>query len=115
MAPPEELDAQRRRHPRFQPEVFEHNRSLASAVIEVANERSVAPGQVALAWVLGQGDDVVPIPGTKHIEYLEENVGAVGLELTAEERDRLDGLQKQVLGDRSFDQSAIGREAPLPS
>ena len=111
---PDQLDEQRRLHPRFQVDVFDHNRSLVAAVTEIAAERAVAPGQVALAWVLGQGDDVVPIPGTKHVEFLEENVGAVGLELEAAERARLADLVTLVKGDRSIDQSAIGREAPLP-
>ena len=67
--------------PRFEPENFAKNRELAARVEAIAFRLGVAPGQLALAWVLAQGDDIVPIPGTKRRRYLEENVGAVGIHL----------------------------------
>jgi aryl-alcohol dehydrogenase-like predicted oxidoreductase len=79
----------RRNHPRFTGEAFEANLRLVDAVRAMAEEKGVTPGQLALAWVLAQGDDVVPIPGTKRRSYLEENVGAVGVQLSAEDLARL--------------------------
>jgi len=75
----------RRNQPRFADEAFEHNRALVDRVGELAAARGATPAQLALAWVLAQGDDVVPIPGTKRRTYLEENVAAVSIELTADE------------------------------
>ena len=66
----------RRTHPRFQGENFTHNRELVERLERIAAEKDVKPGQLALAWVLHQGDDIVPIPGTKRRTYLEENVAA---------------------------------------
>jgi aryl-alcohol dehydrogenase-like predicted oxidoreductase len=80
----------RRGNPRFQGENFSANLRLVQVVRAVADERGCTPGQVALAWVLAQGDDVVAIPGTKRRTYLEENVGALAVELTAEDLGRLD-------------------------
>jgi len=80
----------RRHHPRFQGENFVKNLELVDRVEEIAAEKQVTPGQLALAWVQARGDDVVPIPGTKHIAYLEENVGADTVRLSAEELARLD-------------------------
>jgi aryl-alcohol dehydrogenase-like predicted oxidoreductase len=82
----------RRDHPRFQGEAFEANLRLVDAVREMAAEKGVTPGQLALAWVLAQGDDVVPIPGTKRRAYLEENVGAATVRLTAEDLTRLEAI-----------------------
>ena len=83
------------------------------AVVEdVAAGRGVTPGQVALAWVHGRGDDVVPIPGTKRRATLDENLDAVGLVLEADELARLDGLAGRVVGARALRPEAIGREAP---
>jgi aryl-alcohol dehydrogenase-like predicted oxidoreductase len=79
----------RRNHPRFTGEAFEANLRLVDAVRAMAEEKGVTPGQLALAWVLAQGEDVVPIPGTKRRSYLEENVGAVGVQLSAEDLARL--------------------------
>src|SRR3954454_4623498 len=79
----------RRHNPRFQGENFARNLELLDSVREIADEKGVTPGQLALAWVLAQGPDVVPIPGTKRRSYLEENVGAAGLQLTAEDLTRL--------------------------
>jgi aryl-alcohol dehydrogenase-like predicted oxidoreductase len=79
----------RRFGPRFQGEQLEQNLRLVGQVEALAAEKGATPGQVALAWVMAQGDDIVPIPGTKRIAYLEENVAAVDLELTQDELDRL--------------------------
>src|SRR5918993_1082756 len=81
---PEDLpeDDRRRQFPRFREENFRQNMRLVERVGEIAAEKGCRPSQLALAWVLAQGDDVVPIPGTKRRTYLEENVGAVGVELT---------------------------------
>jgi len=80
----------RRRSPRFVEGNFEQNRARLAAVEEIAAAKGVTPSQVAIAWVLAQGDDVVPIPGTKRVRYLEENVAAAEVELTPDELARLD-------------------------
>ncbi|HEY1883325.1 MAG TPA: aldo/keto reductase [Candidatus Cybelea sp.] len=90
----------RRNHPRFSGRNAQANESLVAVVREVAGECGAAPAQVALAWVLSRGDDVVPIPGTKHVRYLEENVAALDLHLNAEQLERLEGLAARTAGDR---------------
>jgi aryl-alcohol dehydrogenase-like predicted oxidoreductase len=80
----------RRTSPRFQGENFEKNLQLVDRVKEIADEKGVTPGQLALAWLLHQGEDIVPIPGTKRREYLEENVRAVDIELTEEDLSRIE-------------------------
>lgn len=80
----------RRTSPRFQGENFQKNLELVDRVREVAAQKSVTPGQLALAWLLHQGDDVVPIPGTKRRERLEENLAAADVELTEDELQRID-------------------------
>jgi aryl-alcohol dehydrogenase-like predicted oxidoreductase len=80
----------RRTSPRFEGQNFEKNLELADRVKEIADEKGVTPGQLALAWLLHQGEDIVPIPGTKHREYLEENVRAVDIELTNEDLSRIE-------------------------
>jgi aryl-alcohol dehydrogenase-like predicted oxidoreductase len=89
---PDDLDEGdfRRSNPRFKREVFDQNMELVRVVEEIAEGKGVLPGQVALAWVLAKGDDIVPIPGTKRRKYLEQNVGAADVELTPEEVQRLD-------------------------
>jgi len=82
----------RRHHPRFEGENFQRNLRMANAVREMASEQACTPAQLALAWVLAQGDDIVPIPGTKHVCYLEENLGALDVELTTEQLTRLNRL-----------------------
>jgi aryl-alcohol dehydrogenase-like predicted oxidoreductase len=82
----------RRNQPRFQGEAFAANLRLVDAVRAMAAEKGVTPGQLALAWVLAQGDDVVPIPGTKRRAYLEENVGAAAVELSPEDLARLEAI-----------------------
>jgi aryl-alcohol dehydrogenase-like predicted oxidoreductase len=105
---PEDLDAGdfRRRNPRFTDENLRANQRLAAKVAEVANEKGVTPAQLALAWVLAQGDDVVPIPGTKRRRYLEENTGAVNVELTDEELARIDAALPPVAGKR-YDEAGM--------
>jgi aryl-alcohol dehydrogenase-like predicted oxidoreductase len=83
-------DDYRRFSPRFQGENFEKNLELVRRIEQLAAEKSCTPAQLALAWVLAQGDDIVPIPGTKRRRYLEENVAALGVELTPEDLRRID-------------------------
>jgi aryl-alcohol dehydrogenase-like predicted oxidoreductase len=83
-------DDWRRQNPRFQGENFARNLRLVDEVQRMAREKGCTAGQLALAWVLAQGDDIVPIPGTKRRSYLEENVGAVDVALTTDDRARLD-------------------------
>ena len=80
----------RRVSPRFQGENFKKNLGLVEKVKEIANEKDVRPGQLALAWLLHQGEDIVPIPGTKRRKYLEENAAAVEVALTEEDLRRID-------------------------
>ncbi len=83
-------DDRRRQHPRFQDRNFEHNLALIHRIEEIAKEKGVKPGQLVLAWLLAQGDDIIPIPGTKRRQYLEENAGALATELDASDRERID-------------------------
>jgi aryl-alcohol dehydrogenase-like predicted oxidoreductase len=101
----------RRRGPRFQGENFQKNLDLVEKVEEIASEKGVTASQLALAWVLAQGEDIVPIPGTKRVKYLEENVGAVDVELTDDDLRRLDeAFPKGVAaGDRYPDMSTVNR------
>lgn len=82
-------DDWRRRHPRFEGENFNRNLHLAETVNQLAAEIGCKPAQAALAWVLAQGEDIIPIPGTKHARYVEENIAALQVELTPEQLDRL--------------------------
>jgi aryl-alcohol dehydrogenase-like predicted oxidoreductase len=99
----------RRVNPRFEGENFERNLELVSRVEEIATEKGVTAGQLALAWVLAQGDDVAPIPGTKHRHYLEENVAATEIELSEEELRRIDEVAPKgvAAGDRYADMSPV--------
>jgi aryl-alcohol dehydrogenase-like predicted oxidoreductase len=99
----------RRNNPRFQPGNFEQNLRLVERVEEIAAEKGVTPSQLALAWVHAQGDDIVPIPGTKRRTYLEENVGAASIELTEDELSRLDEVFRPgvTAGDRYPDMSSV--------
>lgn len=81
---------QRRNWPRFQGENFQKNLDLAEKVAQIAREKGCTASQLALAWVLAQGNDVIPIPGTKHKKYLEENVGAMDVKLSADDLLRLE-------------------------
>lgn len=80
----------RRFSPRFQGENFQKNLDLVDRIREIASEKNCAPSQLALAWLLAQGEDIVPIPGTKKSKYLLENAGAVNVKLTKEELQRID-------------------------
>jgi aryl-alcohol dehydrogenase-like predicted oxidoreductase len=91
---PEQLASNdwRRNNPRFQGENFDRNQQLVRAVEEIAQARGCTPAQLALAWLLHQGDDIVPIPGTRRIARLDENAAAAFLQLTQEELDRIDAV-----------------------
>lgn len=106
----DETDSRRTAYfPRFAGDNLDANLALVAQVREIAERKGCTPGQLALAWVLAQGEDVAPIPGTKRVKYLEENVGAASVELTV---DDLDALEKAVprgavAGDRYGDMSHI--------
>ncbi len=110
---PDDLDDNdfRRSSPRFQGQNFARNLELLERVREIAREKDCTPGQLALAWVMAQGDDVVPIPGTKRRSYLEQNVEASELELTADELAAIDEAAPAgaAAGDRYADMSNVGR------
>ncbi|QYG95138.1 aldo/keto reductase [Iamia sp. SCSIO 61187] len=97
--------------PRFQGEALDANLALVARVRQRAEARGVTAGQMALAWVLAQGDDVVPIPGTKRVRYLEENVAAASVALTADEVAALEEAipRHAVAGPRYVDMSSIDR------
>jgi aryl-alcohol dehydrogenase-like predicted oxidoreductase len=99
----------RRYSPRFQGENFKRNLAIVERVRELAEEKGVTPAQLALAWVHHQGEDIAPIPGTKRRRYLEENVAATTIELTEEERQRLDDAAPPgaAAGDRYPDMSSV--------
>jgi len=103
---PEDLDEGdfRRHGPRFTGENLDANLELAAKVQEIAAEVGVTPAQLALAWVLAQGEDIVPIPGTKRRTYLEENLAAADIELTGDELARIDAELPQAAGDRYDEQ-----------
>jgi len=105
---PEELDEGdfRRHGPRFTGKNLEANLRLASKVAEIAGEKGITPAQLALSWVLAQGDDLVPIPGTKRRRYLEENAAAVDVELTDEDLARIDAELPPVAGER-YDEAGM--------
>lgn len=90
----------RRNNPRFQGENFQRNRALASRVQELARAKGCTPAQLALAWLLSRGDDIVPIPGSTRAERVEENARATGLALTRDEIAALDALGPTVAGQR---------------
>ena len=85
-------DDYRRNSPRFQGENFQKNLDLVKKVEEIARQKNCTPSQLALAWVLAQGDDIVPIPGTKRVKYLEENVGAISVKLTADDLAQIEKI-----------------------
>jgi aryl-alcohol dehydrogenase-like predicted oxidoreductase len=104
----------RRFQPRFQGENFAKNLELVDAVRAMAEEKGITAGQLALAWVHAQGDDVVPIPGTKRRTYLEENVGALDVSLTDDDMKRLDEILPPgaAAGDRYPDMRWVRVESP---
>jgi aryl-alcohol dehydrogenase-like predicted oxidoreductase len=101
----------RRNNPRFQGENFARNLELVDRVKEIADEKGATPGQLALAWVLAQGRDMIPIPGTKRVAYLEENAAASDLELTSDDLARIDEAAPAgaTAGERYPDMSSIDR------
>jgi aryl-alcohol dehydrogenase-like predicted oxidoreductase len=110
---PDELadDDFRRHHPRMSGDNFDRNRALADKVRQIAEEKGCTPAQLALAWVLARGDDVVPIPGTKRREYLEQNAAASEIELSDAELSELDDAFPPgvAAGQRYADMSSVGR------
>ncbi len=105
---PEELDEGdfRRTGPRFSGENLEANLRLAAKVEEIAAEKGITSAQLAIAWVLAQGEDLVPIPGTKRRTYLEQNAGAVDVELTNEDLSRIDAELPEAAGKR-YDEAGM--------
>lgn len=85
-------DDYRRQSPRFQGENFQKNLDLVQKIKDVATRKGCTPSQLALAWVLAQGDDIIPIPGTKRLKYLEENLGAATIALTADDLRQIDAV-----------------------
>lgn len=101
----------RHNHPRFQGDNFYQNLKLVDKVKQIAAEKQVTAGQLALAWVLAQGQDIVPIPGTKHLNYLKENIAALDIKLTSEDLKRLDQAAPigAAAGTRYADMSSVNR------
>jgi aryl-alcohol dehydrogenase-like predicted oxidoreductase len=101
----------RRRNPRFQRGNLDQNLQLVERVREIAEEKGATPGQLALAWLLHRGEDIVPIPGTKRRKYLEENIAAAEIELTDDDLGRLDEAAPAgaTAGERYPDMSSIDR------
>ena len=106
-------DDARRSHPRVQGETVRRTLDLVARVQEIAREKGCRPAQLALAWVLARGEDVVPIPGTKRRKYLEENAAAADIRLTSAEVEELEAAvpQDEVAGERyaAFGMKAIDR------
>ena len=99
----------RRGDPRFQGENFDANMRAASVVREVASTHGATPAQIALAWLLHKGDDIVPIPGTKRRKYLEENAGAASITLNADDMARLDdALRPEAIAGPRYNERAMG-------
>ena len=101
----------RRNSPRFQGENFYKNLELVNRVKEIAQAKGVTASQLAIAWLLAQGNDIVPIPGTKHRKYLEENVAAAEISMTSEELKQIEAVAPQgvTAGDRYSDMSQVNR------
>jgi aryl-alcohol dehydrogenase-like predicted oxidoreductase len=106
-----EEDDYRRYSPRFQGDNFDRNLELVDRITELANEKGVTPSQLALAWVLNRSEEIVPIPGTKRRRYLEENVGAVDVELTDAELEQIAEALPEPAGQRYTEEMmrSIGR------
>ncbi len=107
---PEELDEGdfRRYGPRFTGENLLENRKLAERVRELASEKQLTPGQLALAWVLARGEHIVPIPGTKRVSYLEENLAAADVQLSEEDVERIAEAVPAAMGERYDEQGMRG-------
>ncbi len=95
-------------NPRFAGANFDQNLRIVGVVEHIASEVGATPAQVALAWLLAQGDDVVPIPGTKHVARMDENSGATGVTLSTDQVARLRSIKAPV-GDRYADMSRVNR------
>jgi aryl-alcohol dehydrogenase-like predicted oxidoreductase len=104
-----ENDSRSARFPRFADENLEQNVQLVRVVEQLASTKGCTPGQLALAWILARGQDIVPIPGTKRRRYLEENLGALDVELTPEDIAWLDERVGQPAGDRYADMRTVNR------
>ncbi|MBD2213494.1 aldo/keto reductase [Nostoc linckia FACHB-104] len=113
IASPDDLapDDYRRNAPRFQGENFHKNLELVDKVKAIANAKGVTPSQLALAWLLAQGEDIVPIPGTKRRTYLEENIAATEINLTQEDLSQIEAVAPKgtAAGDRYADMSTVNR------
>jgi aryl-alcohol dehydrogenase-like predicted oxidoreductase len=99
-------DWRRTNYPRFQEAALQANLKLAAAVKELASEKGITPAQLALAWVLAQGKDVVPIPGTKRVRYLQENMGAIDVHLTPHDLEKIAArlAEFEIVGERYMPQ-----------
>jgi aryl-alcohol dehydrogenase-like predicted oxidoreductase len=104
-------DDYRRHSPRFAGDNFRKNLDVLERIEELAREKGVTPSQLALAWVLHRGEDIVPIPGTKHVKYLEENIRALEIRLSDEELQRIDAVAPKGIaaGDRYPNMSTVNR------
>ena len=104
-------DDYRRRSPRFQGENFQRNLDLVERIGQMAKTKGLTPSQLALAWVLHRGDDIVPIPGTKQVRYLEENVRALDIQLSPDELQQLEEIAPKGIaaGERYPDMSSVNR------
>ena len=104
----------RRVQPRLQPGHFEKNAALVDRLAAIASEKGCTPAQLSLAWVLAQGDDIVPIPGTTRRKHLEENIAAAGIELTPEDMARIEATahRQAVSGERYADMNFVNIDAP---
>jgi aryl-alcohol dehydrogenase-like predicted oxidoreductase len=113
IASTEDLPARdfRRAQPRFADDALDAGQAAVAIIRSIAEAHGTTPGQVALAWVLSRGDDVVPIPGTKRVAYLEENVGAADVTLSADDLAQLEGIK--VDQPRSADEGWINRTTPV--
>ncbi len=101
-------DDLRRNNPRFQGENFQKNLDLVNRIQEMAAEKGCTPAQLALAWVLAQGEDIVPIPGTKRRQYVQENVGALDVGITPEDLERIDEIApKGVAAGRRYEEPGM--------
>lgn len=100
----------RRMSPRFSEENFPKNLQLVDAIGKIAEKKGCTPSQLTLAWLMKQGEDIIPIPGTKKIKYLEENLGALGVELTEEEEREIRKVvdEAEVHGER-YPEAMMGR------
>lgn len=102
--------------PRFQPENFSKNLELVKIFEALANKKGSTPAQVCLAWIMAQGPDIIPIPGTKTIKYLEQNLGAIGVEISEEDNKYIRNIISETggaSGTRSIDSNSFADTPPL--